>query len=190
MAGQMNVEPKPISAEAFTTTTRKIDPSRKPALRPDGSPDDNDRVEIGPTPMAFAEWEAAELTPPNLARMRRFRLDRLVEQVRLRGLDGLLLTDPLNIRYATDTTNMSLWNAHNPFRAVLVTADGHMVLWDFKRSGLLSAFNPRSAKCEVARRCSISSPAIGHPLPHVSSLGRSETCCTSGATARCWPSTS
>ena len=28
--------------------------------------------------------------------------------------------DPLNIRYATDSTNMQLWNTHNPFRAVLI----------------------------------------------------------------------
>ena len=30
--------------------------------------------------------------------------------------DAVLLTDPLNIRYATDATNMQLWNTHNPFR--------------------------------------------------------------------------
>ena len=34
--------------------TRKIDPSR----RPDGSRlTDDDRAEIGPTPLAYAEWE-------------------------------------------------------------------------------------------------------------------------------------
>jgi Xaa-Pro dipeptidase len=42
--------------------------------------------------------------------------------------------DPLNIRYATDSTNMQLWNTHNPFRACLVCADGHMVLWDYKNA--------------------------------------------------------
>ena len=34
---------------------RKIDPSRGPTL-PDGSPNDNDRVEIGPTRLALGEW--------------------------------------------------------------------------------------------------------------------------------------
>ena len=49
--------------------------------------------------------------------------------------------DPLNIRYATDSTNMQLWNTHNPFRAVLLCADGYMVIWDYKNSPFLSSFN-------------------------------------------------
>ena len=108
------------------TRSRKIDPSR--ARKPDGSEDDNDRVEIGPTPLAFAEWEAAGLTPPNLQAMREFRLERVRQAVVDRDLAGVLVFDPLNIRYATDTTNMQLWNAHNPFRACFVGADGYMVL--------------------------------------------------------------
>ncbi len=50
--------------------------------------------------------------------------------------------DPLNIRYATDTTNMQLWNTHNPFRACLLCADGYMVLWDYKNAPFLAEFNP------------------------------------------------
>ena len=37
---------------------------------------------------------------------------------------------------------MQLWNTHNPFRAVLVCADGYMVMWDYKNSPFLSTFNP------------------------------------------------
>ena len=59
-----------------------------------------------------------------------------------RDYGGVLLTDPLNIRYATDSTNMQLWNTHNPFRAVLLCADGYMVIWDYKNSPFLSEFNP------------------------------------------------
>jgi Xaa-Pro aminopeptidase len=59
-----------------------------------------------------------------------------------RGYGGLLMFDPLNIRYATDSTNMQLWNTHNPFRAVLLCADGYMVMWDYKNSPFLSEFNP------------------------------------------------
>ncbi|MBD0865382.1 MAG: aminopeptidase P family protein, partial [Rhodobacteraceae bacterium] len=58
------------------------------------------------------------------------------------GYAGLLMFDPLNIRYATDSTNMQLWNTHNPFRAVLLCADGYMVIWDYKSSPFLSTFNP------------------------------------------------
>lgn len=120
---------------------RKIDPSRGATLG-DGTPNDNDRVEIGPTQLAFAEWEAASLTLPNLARMREYRWRRLTEALVTRGYGGLLLFDPLNIRYATDTTNMQLWNTHNPFRACLLCADGHMVMWEYKNSPFLVTFNP------------------------------------------------
>ena len=119
---------------------RKIDPTRGTTL-PDGSPNDNDRVEIGPTQLAFREWEDAGLTLPNLANMRAFRHRRLVEAVNARDYGGVLLFDPLNIRYATDSTNMQLWNTHNAFRACLVCADGYMVVWDYKNAMFLSKFN-------------------------------------------------
>ena len=127
----------------FSRDRRKIDPSR---VRPDGTPDDPDRIEIGPTQLAFDEWAAAGLVMPNLERMRRFRHSRLVEQINRRGWAGVLVFDPLNIRYTTDTTNMQLWNTHNPFRACLVCADGYMVLWDYKNAPFLAEFNPLVAE--------------------------------------------
>ncbi|MCU9848748.1 Xaa-Pro peptidase family protein [Defluviimonas sp. WL0024] len=120
---------------------RKIDPSKGSTLG-DGTPNDNNRVEIGPTQLAFREWEAAGLTLPNLERMREHRWKRLTKAVVDRGWGGLLMFDPLNIRYATDSTNMQLWNTHNPFRALLLCADGYMVMWDYKQSPFLSEFNP------------------------------------------------
>ena len=120
---------------------RKIDPSRGDRLG-DGSPNDNDRVEIGPSQLAFAEWQAAGLVLPNLARMREYRWQALVQALVRRDIGGLLMFDPLNIRYATDTTNMQLWNTHNPFRACLLCADGHMVMWEYKNAPFLVAFNP------------------------------------------------
>ncbi|WP_300058307.1 dimethylsulfonioproprionate lyase DddP [uncultured Roseobacter sp.] len=121
--------------------TRKIDPTRG-ALLGDGTPNDQDRIEIGPTRRAFAEWEAAGLTLPDLPAMRAYRHARLTQHIVDRGYGGLLMFDPLNIRYATDSTNMQLWNTHNPFRAVLLCADGYMVMWDYKNSPFLSTFNP------------------------------------------------
>lgn len=121
--------------------TRKIDPTKGATLG-DGTPNDLNRVEIGPTQLAFGEWEAAGLTLPNLAAMREFRWKRLTQHVVDRGYGGILMFDPLNIRYATDTTNMQLWNTHNPFRAVLLCADGYMVIWDYKNSPFLADYNP------------------------------------------------
>jgi len=120
---------------------RKIDPTRGTTL-PDGTPNDNNRVEIGPTQLAFQEWAAAGLTLPNLQNMRDHRWRRLTRHIVDRDLGGLLMFDPLNIRYATDTTNMQLWNTHNPFRAVLLCADGYMVIWDYKNAPFLADFNP------------------------------------------------
>ncbi|WP_322866189.1 dimethylsulfonioproprionate lyase DddP [Aquicoccus sp. G2-2] len=121
--------------------TRKIDPTRGAHLG-DGSPNDNDRVEIGPTQLAFGEWATAGLALPDLGAMRQYRWQRLTQHITDRGYAGLLMFDPLNIRYATDSTNMQLWNTHNPFRAVLLCADGYMVIWDYKNSPFLSRFNP------------------------------------------------
>jgi Xaa-Pro aminopeptidase len=127
----------------FSVSNRKIDPSRRrQPLKADGSPADNDRVEIGPTDLAFEEWREAGITPPNLDAMRRYRLDRLVAEIRRQDVAGLLLFDPLNIRYATDATNMQLWTTHNPCRACFVSADGYVVLWDFHGCEHLTAHLP------------------------------------------------
>jgi len=121
--------------------TRKIDPSQGETLA-DGTPNDDNRIEIGPSQLALREWAAAGLKLPNLPRMREYRWRRLVDHVVARDYGGLLVFDPLNIRYASDSTNMQLWNTHNPFRALLVCADGHMVMWDYKNAPFLSKFNP------------------------------------------------
>ena len=121
------------------SATRKINPV---GLRPDGTPDDNDRVEIGPTPLAFQEWEAAGIEIPHLPTMREYRVNRIVDMLVARDLAGVLVFDPMNIRYATDVTNMQVWNTHNPFRACLVCADGHMVLFDYKNAMFLAEYNP------------------------------------------------
>ena len=123
------------------SNTRKIDPSRGATLG-DGTPNDANRIEIGPTQLAFREWETAGLQLPNLEAMRAYRHKRLTQHIVDRGYGGLLMFDPLNIRYATDSTNMQLWNTHNPFRAVLLLADGYMLIWDYKNSPFLSTFNP------------------------------------------------
>ena len=120
---------------------RKIDPSQGTLLG-DNTPNNNNRIEIGPTQLAFNEWGKLGLKLPNLPRMREYRWKRLTDHIVQRGYGGLLMFDPLNIRYATDSTNMQLWNTHNPFRAVLLCNDGYMVIWDYKNSPFLSEFNP------------------------------------------------
>lgn len=129
---------------SISSSNRKIDPSRRRGgqFKPDGSKNDNDRVEIGPTDLAFDEWEELGLTPPNLTRMREYRLKRIVNELQKRDLAGVLLFDPLNIRYATDSTNMQVWVTHNHARACFVSAHGYVILWDFHNSEHLSAHLP------------------------------------------------
>jgi len=74
--------------------------------------------------------------------MREYRLQRICAQLASRDLAGILLFDPLNIRYATDSTNMQLWTTHNPARACFIAASGYVVLWDFHGCDHLSAHLP------------------------------------------------
>lgn len=142
---------------SISANSRRIDPTRH---RPDGSSANNDRTEIGPTPLAFAEWAESSLEVPHLPTMREYRLGRLVQQLQARDLAGILLFDPLNIRYATDTTNMQLWTTHNPARACFVSAGGHVVLWDFHGCDHLSAHLPLVSELRSGASFSSSKRAI------------------------------
>ena len=126
----------------FVGSNRKIDPSRSSHLKADGTPDLNDRIETGPTKLAFSEWEQAGLCVPDLPSLRHYRLSRLEQQVTSHDCAGLLLFDPLNIRYATETTNMQLLIAHNAARACFMPPTGKGILFDFHNCEHLSAHLP------------------------------------------------
>ena len=80
---------------------------------------------------AEREWLAAGIAAPDLPAMRRYRLERIRAELKRRDLAGALLYDPVNIRYATDSTNMQLWVAHNPTRHCFVATEGPVVLFDY-----------------------------------------------------------
>ena len=88
---------------------------------------ENHHLVIGPGPALEAEWTAAGLDLPDLTAMRRYRLDRVRSQLRRSGLGGIILYDPMNIRYATDTTNMQVWVMHNGARYAWVSTEVHDV---------------------------------------------------------------
>ncbi len=93
---------------------------------------------IGYGDLVENEWAALALAAPDLDAMRRYRLERVREQLRERDLAGALLYDPLNIRYATDSTNMQVWSMHNASRYVWVSTQGPVVLWDYHNCEHLS----------------------------------------------------
>jgi len=66
--------------------------------------------------------------------LRRYRLARIREQLRAHDYGGILLADPINIRYATDTNNLGLWVMHSPSRYVFVPTEGPVVLFEFTSS--------------------------------------------------------
>ncbi|MEM1040112.1 MAG: Xaa-Pro peptidase family protein [Pseudomonadota bacterium] len=86
---------------------------------------------IGYGALAENEWALAGLPDPDLHTMRTYRLERIREQLRKHDLAGIHLYDPLNIRYATDSTNMQLWTTHNPVRCVFIATEGPVILFEF-----------------------------------------------------------
>lgn len=67
-----------------------------------------------------------------LHRARIYRLGRLRVQMARADVGGLLLYDPVNIRYAFDSSNMGVWTAHNPMRYALILSGGPAILFEFK----------------------------------------------------------
>ena len=94
---------------------------------------------LGPTPELLADWAAAGLALPDLPAMRNYRLRRVREQLSANNCDAALLYDPLNVRYATDTTNMSLWTMHNAVRYAFISTDGPVIVFEFSDGEFLSA---------------------------------------------------
>ncbi len=70
-----------------------------------------------------------------LREVRAYRLRRVQEQLRKHNCPTIFLYDPVNIRYATDTSNMlQVWSGRNPARYIMVFADGRIVAWEFHSS--------------------------------------------------------
>jgi Xaa-Pro aminopeptidase len=70
--------------------------------------------------------------------IRAWRLARLRRQMLAMDLPVLLLTDPINLRYATGSRNMQVWTLHNLCRYALIAAEGPLVLYELPSSAHLS----------------------------------------------------
>ena len=97
--------------------------------------------------MAVAPRESAlrgpaPIDPEILARMAKvdqnallnYRLERLRAELRKRDYAGAVLSDPMNLRYATGTRNMAVWTTHAPSRCAFVATDGPVILFEFTSS--------------------------------------------------------
>ena len=108
-----------------TSFQKKINPGKSP---------EKISVFSEPTDMALKEWQLKGLELPDISILNSYRKERVIRQLQENNVDAVLLFDPLNIRYATGTSNMLLWNTHNPFRSCLVFDDGYCILWDYQES--------------------------------------------------------
>ncbi|HLI11559.1 MAG TPA: Xaa-Pro peptidase family protein [Alphaproteobacteria bacterium] len=77
---------------------------------------------------------AGSLSRIDQKKLRAYRLERLRSELRKRDYMGALLTDPLNIRYATGSRNMQVWTMHSPGRWAFVLTEGPVVLYEFPSS--------------------------------------------------------
>ena len=90
------------------------------------------------TPAAFMNGQGMA-GAVDMARLRAYRKGRVVRGLAERGLAGIVLFNPVNIRYACDARNMQVYGLHNPCRYLFVGADGHASLFEFRNCEHLSA---------------------------------------------------
>ena len=78
----------------------------------------------------------------NFKKLRSYRLDRVKKELEKNNLEACILFDPVNVRYALDTVNMSVYNMHNLTRYCFVPVNGPIILYEyFNCEGLSSHLN-------------------------------------------------
>ena len=69
----------------------------------------------------------------------RYRQDRVRAEMMARGIDALILSDAINIRYATGTRNMQVFTSRNaPSRYCFLPAEGDVIMFEFTGAEHLS----------------------------------------------------
>jgi Xaa-Pro aminopeptidase len=71
-------------------------------------------------------------------RIRAYRLDRIRRGLAEADIAGIVLFDPTNLRYATDSRNMQVWTMHNVCRYAFVATSGPVVLYELPSAMHLS----------------------------------------------------
>ncbi|PTL37616.1 peptidase M24 [Alkalicoccus saliphilus] len=70
--------------------------------------------------------------------MRQYRLGRVREQLKALGYGGIVIFDPVNLRYATGSRNMQVFMLRNPARYAFIPVEGPVTLFDFPNCEHLS----------------------------------------------------
>ena len=67
----------------------------------------------------------------NFDKLRSYRLDRVRKELEKNNLEACMLFDPVNVRYALDTVNMSVYNMHNLTRYCFIPVAGPVILYEY-----------------------------------------------------------
>ena len=67
----------------------------------------------------------------DFSKLRTYRLDRVKKELEKQNIEACILFDPVNVRYALDTTNMSVYNLHNLTRYCFVPVNGPTILYEY-----------------------------------------------------------
>jgi Xaa-Pro dipeptidase len=86
----------------------------------------------------MTELNDASAVAPDERAIRAYRLNRLRQLLAEADLGGIVIFDPINLRYATGSRNMQVWTMHNVCRYAFVPSDGPVVLFDLPSSMHLS----------------------------------------------------
>ena len=90
----------------------------------------NIQVFSDPRKPAYLNFDASSrplkdpISPETVAKVRAYRHGRIKQKLAEHDCAALLVYDPLNIRYATDCSDMQVWTMHNPSRYALVCTNG------------------------------------------------------------------
>jgi len=63
--------------------------------------------------------------------LRSYRLSRVKKELAKRDIGACFLFDPVNIRYALDSVNMSIFNMHNLNRYCFIPVNGPVILFEY-----------------------------------------------------------
>ena len=83
------------------------------------------------SPIRFSTKKKLHEDEINFELLRSYRLERVKKELEKRDIGACILFDPVNVRYALDSTNMSVYNMHSLNRYCFIPVNGSVILFEF-----------------------------------------------------------
>ncbi|WP_075485909.1 M24 family metallopeptidase [Candidatus Pelagibacter communis] len=103
-----------------------------------------------------------DITDNDIKKLRSYRLSSLRTQMELNNIDACILSDAVNIRYATDARNMQIFTSRNSPSRYLILTNNKSILFEFKGCEHLS--DHLSTIDEIRTSSTASFVASGHNI--------------------------